>query len=145
MDANSILITSGFSKYVSSLIKGKSPQMYFALGTGLESWDTNGAQTPSVNISSLFNEVYRQSIDMITDVKYVDPTTHEEVDYETSTICVTVEFENNEFYGNVREYGLFAVNATSQLNTGTLISYCNHEKMLIPTDAHYTKKIYLNT
>lgn len=145
MDVSSNIITSGFSKYVSSLIRGSTSKIYFALGTGMTSWDVNGIPTPSLNISSLYNEVYRQEINRDTDIVCVDPDSHEPVDYFTSTIRIKVEFSNNEYYGITREYGLFAVDATSQLKSGTLIAYCDHQKISIPSDTEYVKYIYLNT
>jgi hypothetical protein len=136
------IITSGFSKYVSTLIKGVQSTIYFALGTGVASWDTSGAPSVSVNQSALYNEVFRMPI---SEVVYVNPSTDEVSNSPTSRIRIKVEFDNNEYYGITREYGLFAINATGTIGSGTLINYCNHPKITIPTDTTFTKYIYINT
>lgn len=144
MDYSESIVTSGFSKYVSQLIKGGSTTMYFALGSGNPDWDEEGVPSPSTSISALIKEVYRQVVDS-SKISYVDPSTLQVVSNPTSMIRVEVGFSNNEFYGVVREYGLFAVGATSTLKSGTLITYCDHEKMVIPVDSVYKKYIYINT
>lgn len=145
MGAN-LVITSGFSKYVSSMMSGNPSNIYFALGTGEASWDNMDTPlTPSVDTTKLVNEVYRYKINL-SEIEYVNPNDEDEVSQTpTSKIRIRVMVGNGVYYGVTREYGLFAIDADNDLNTGTLIQYCNHPRLSIPSDVNYIKYIYINT
>lgn len=136
------IITSGFSKYVNFLINGHQSTIYFAIGRGQAGWDNSGAPAVSSNISALYDEVFRMPV---TEINYVDPDTLEVSNSPTTMVRLKANFEDNQYYGVVREYGLFAINATSALRSGTLINYCNHPKITIPSDVKFYKYIYIKT
>lgn len=138
------VITSGFSKYVSYLVQGNTSKLFFSVGTGKSSWDSAGVPVPQENTSALVNEVYRKLIDE-DKITYVDPSTLEKSSTPTSTLRIEVNINNNEYYGVIREYGVYAIDATSKLGTGTLICYCCHKAMRVPTDSNFVKYIYINT
>lgn len=139
------IITNGFSKYISYLVQGNSSDLYFSVGTGKSSWDSSDElPNPDLTTSNLVNEVYRKLIDS-DQIKYVDPETLEESEEPTSVLRLCTKLTNNEYYGTIREYGVYAIDATDQLGTGTLICYCCHKSMKVPTDSTFEKYIYINT
>lgn len=137
------VVTSGFSKYITHMMKENSADIYFAVGSGDPNWDSGGLPTPSINISSLYQENYRRKVNT-SDIVYVDPDTHEESEEPTSTVRIKILITSEEYYGTIREYGLFAVNATEELNSGILIAYCDHERQTITVDSVYEKYVYIN-
>ena len=137
------IVTTGFSDYISFMMKGGSSGLYFALGTGSAEWDSGTVPTPSAGIDQLVSEAYRVAVPT-SDIVYLDPSTEEESTDPTNLIKVTVEIQSSEYNGFVREYALI-YNGTTATNSGTPIVYGNHTKMRIPAGSTYTKIIKIGT
>jgi len=145
LSAANPIVTSNFNKFVSHCIKGNAPNLYFALGTGNPSWDNNDdIPAPDTNISKLVSEIFRQPI-YLSDIDYVDES-DDSIVSSTPTSRLRIKINvSQSFYGTTREYGIFAINATSDIDSGTLIMYCNHTKLSISSELDYDKYIYINT
>lgn len=137
------IVTTGFSDYITFMMKGGSPTLYFALGTGNAEWDSGTVPTPSAGIDQLVSEAYRVAVPT-TSMVYLDPTTEEESVDPTNLIKITVEVQSSDYNGFVREYALI-YNGTTATNSGTPIVYGNHTKMRIPAGGTYTKIIKIGT
>jgi hypothetical protein len=92
---------------------------FFALGTGSPSWDKFNPPAPDPTQHTLVTEIFRVApsravfIDPDTGLESVDPTNIVDFDFD---------FAESEAVGYLVEAGLFGGDATSTINTGTLIT-----------------------
>lgn len=117
-------------------------QLYLAVGTGSDSWDTQ-LPTTNKNTTKLVNEIYRIKISSndIVSVEVSDNADNDTIVSSSNTIRI---------HGDIvcpmqplREYGLF-INASDAKDSGTLYSYDVHSKIVLGQLNLYMKYIYIN-
>jgi hypothetical protein len=119
-------VVNGLSKFLGALFKGQAginPSYYFTFGEGLPSWDSN---IPDVDLNStkLTTEIYRKLIP-VSDIHYLDEGDNITASI-TNKIRMSVRLGSGEGTGRIREFGIMAGNATSQINSGILINKKHH-------------------
>ena len=144
MAYNNFILTDNYNKTISSLFMGNSDKLYMVIGSGNESWDTDGLPTSYPTNEKVVNEVARLHIDT-NNIAYVNPDDIETVsDEPTNTIRINIDVEssllNNQY---IREYGLYGINANDTSESGIMFEYCNFTKLLIPADTIWKKSFYL--
>ncbi|HEY3079227.1 MAG TPA: hypothetical protein VGM69_04910 [Chloroflexota bacterium] len=95
---------------------GLGGPLYWAVGRGDPAWD---AAPPSADPRArrLVDELFRKPLEAGRDVRY-DPA--------TKTLELRVSFGPGEAVGTLREFGVFAGNATGAPGSGYLINYVAH-------------------
>ena len=118
------IIVNTASILIARLLKNnKEPQngiSYLAIGSGNGEWDLFDPPAPTTSQTRLENEFYRKAIDMST---YVHPETGEPTSVYTNIVDYSVTFGEGEAIGPIVEMGLFGGDATSELNSGTMINW----------------------
>lgn len=108
---------------IANLLKN-NPRMcgilYWAVGEGSEDWDENPRESDP-NTKKLVKEIYRKPIHPEKDILY-----HE----DRKILEINAEFRLDEAVGTLREFGLFGGDATSESNTGLMINYKIHPKIV---------------
>lgn len=97
---------------------------YWAVGSGLASWDTT-MPNPNSNAVALTSEIGRKVINS-SNIRFLTET-GEPSNTPTNKIEVSCFFEANDCIGVWREFGLFGGNATSAPNSGILIDKKHHQ------------------
>ena len=108
--------------------------LYWAVGEGREEWD-RGLPESDPNTKKLVKEIYRKRIDSSKDIIY-----HR----DRKTLEIKTEFRLDEAVGPLRELGLFGGNATSELNTGYMINYKTHQKIVKTKLNVLKRKLFLS-
>lgn len=93
---------------------------YLAVGSGSGSWDLFDPPAPTTSQTRLENEFYRKAIDLST---FVHPETGEPTTVYTNIVDYSVTFGEAEAVGPIVEMGLFGGDATSELNSGTMVNW----------------------
>ena len=119
------LIVDASGLLLSALCKGESGYggfQYLAVGSGQESWDTEGVPDPSPSQTQLVNELARA----VVEITFLDESNE-------PTVTVTNKLEvAGAFASGVaesapwREWGIFGGNATSSPNSGIMVDYATH-------------------
>jgi len=121
---HSNIIVNTASILIARLLKdNEEPQngiSYLAVGNGNSSWDLFDPPAPSTSKTRLENEFYRKGIDLAT---FVHPETGEPTTVYTNIVDYSVSFGESEAVGPIVEMGLFGGDATTELNTGTMINW----------------------
>lgn len=135
--------TINLPKYLGSLIKGDDSPLYFAIGVGNSEWDSGELPNPSPNIGSLVNETYRVVIDK-TLIEYVDPSNYSIVVSAVSNVVrLEINLQYSDYQGMIREYGIFGIDATESIGSGTLLQYSDFDVQTIPADTGIKFWVYL--
>ena len=115
------------SRLIASLMKGQAGYKgvtYWAVGSGANTWDNANPPAPAVGDNKLFNETFRKAINA-SDITFLDssdnPTTS-----VTNKLQIKVLFTEEEANGELREFGLFGGDATSNRNSGIMINRKTH-------------------
>jgi hypothetical protein len=138
--------TVNFGKHFLQAVQQNSNNpMYLAIGSGDATWDDGTVPEPDLNTTQLLSESHRILINQDdTGYQFVDPDDYEILSaIPTTCLRVTGLIGNGAFTGTIREWGLFGVNASIAPNTGTLLSYGNHPKIVIPMNASIMKHVYI--
>lgn len=118
------IIVNTASILIARLLKDNSePQngiSYLAIGSGSGEWDLFDPPAPTTSQINLENEFYRKAIDVST---FVHPETGEPTSAHTNIVDYAVTLGEGEAVGPIVELGLFGGDATSELNTGTMINW----------------------
>lgn len=93
---------------------------YLSIGSGSSSWDLFDPPAPTTSQTRLENEFYRKAIDQAT---FVHPSTGEPTTVQTNIVDYSVSFGEGEAVGPIVEMGLFGGDATSELNSGTMVNW----------------------
>lgn len=93
---------------------------YLAVGSGNDSWNAFDPPAPTTSQTLLEDEFYRKAISKAT---FVDPQTAEPTTAKTNIVDYATSFSESEAVGAIMELGLFGGEATSSLNTGTMVNW----------------------
>ena len=115
------------SRLIASLMKGQSGYKgitYWAVGSGAGTWDNANPPAPSVGDTKLFNETFRKAIQP-SDIVFLDANDNV-TELITNKLQIKVLFTEEEANGELREFGLFGGDATSNRNSGIMINRKTH-------------------
>ncbi len=93
---------------------------YLAVGSGSGSWDLFDPPAPTTSQTQLENEFYRKAIDFST---FVHPETGEPTTVQTNIVDYSVTFSESQAVGPIVEMSLFGGDATTELNSGTMVNW----------------------
>jgi len=93
---------------------------YLGIGSGNDSWDPFDPPAPTTSQTLLESEFYRKSISSST---FVDPQTAEPTSVHTNIVDYATTFSESEAVGPIMELALFGGEATSTLDTGTMLNW----------------------
>lgn len=115
------------SRLIASLMKGQAGHKgitYWAVGSGANTWDNANPPAPAVGDTKLFNETFRKAVqpDNIVFLDANDNVTSS----VTNKLQIKVVFTEGEANGELREFGLFGGDATSNRNSGIMINRKTH-------------------
>lgn len=125
------LVVVGFGFVVASLLKGDGtfglPISYWAVGEGEgSSWDslsTEDRQSKSTfGLTQLYNETYRKPVNTI----FIDSNSDPVSPGPTNRIEIQASF-GPDVIGSLREFGLFAGDASTTLGSGIMIDHKAHQ------------------
>lgn len=115
------------SRLIASMMKnhnGYGGISYWAVGSGVETWDDSNPPAPSVGDTVLSNETFRKAV-LAEHMEYLD-----EADQPTPSITnkmrIQMTFTEDEANGPLREFGLYGGNATGTKDSGIMINRKNH-------------------
>jgi hypothetical protein len=118
------IIVNTASILIARLLKNNTePQRgisYLAIGSGSGEWDLFDPPAPTTSQIYLENEFYRKAIDLST---FVHPETGEPTSAYTNIVDYAVTLGEGEAVGPIVEMGLFGGDATSEVNSGTMINW----------------------
>lgn len=118
------IIVNTASILIARLLKNSSEPRngisYLAIGSGSGEWDLFDPPAPTTSQTALENEFYRKAIDMST---FVHPETGEPTNAYTNIVDYAVTLGEGEAVGPIVEMGLFGGDATSEVNSGTMINW----------------------
>jgi len=102
---------------------------YMGIGSGLIGWDTSPPAQP-YSQTALTTEYARMTIAQV-DLVFIDPAT----DLPTggtpsSKIEITVNMGAGDANGTMREFGLFGGTATAALDSGEMVNWVVHNKII---------------
>lgn len=121
---NPNIIVNTASILIARLLKDNTePQngiSYLAIGSGSGEWDLFDPPAPTTSQINLENEFYRKAIDVST---FVHPETGEPTSAHTNIVDYAVTLGEGEAVGPIVELGLFGGDATSEINTGTMVNW----------------------
>lgn len=125
------IVVDSISKLISALIKSQSGynggKLYWALGSGSESWDTQ-TYTPNSGATRLVNEVFRKEIPM-ANRSFIDDNGNK-TNNVTNKLQLDIVIESTEAVGfSLREFGIFGGNATETRNSGIMINHKTHSRI----------------
>ncbi|MBO8161166.1 MAG: hypothetical protein H0Z24_05970 [Thermosipho sp. (in: Bacteria)] len=121
------VVVDDFSKLIAALVKnesGYSGALYWAVGSGSDSWDDSNPPLPSVTDTKLTSETYRKAI-TADDMAFLDDNGNETATI-TNKLQIKVTFTETEANGALREFGIFGGNATSTKDSGIMINHKIH-------------------
>lgn len=93
---------------------------FLGVGSGNDSWDPFDPPAPTTSQTLLEDEFYRKAISKST---FVDPQTGEPTTVSTNIVDYATSFSESEAVGPIMELALFGGEATSTLNTGTMVNW----------------------
>jgi|WetSurMetagenome_2_1015567.scaffolds.fasta_scaffold687172_1 hypothetical protein len=93
---------------------------FLAVGSGSGEWDLFDPPAPTTSQTQLEYEYYRKAIEVST---FVHPETGEPTNAYTNIVDYAVTFGEGEAVGPMVELGLFGGDATSELNSGTMVNW----------------------
>lgn len=116
-------VVNDCSKLLACLMKGHggySGIKYWAVGSGSSSWNNNSLPNPNVADTKLLAETYRKAISP-SDITFLDSSDRPTSDI-TNKLQVSITFRENEANGELREFGLYGGNATTNKDSGLMIN-----------------------
>jgi hypothetical protein len=118
------IIVNTASILIARLLKNnQEPQngiSFLAIGSGSGSWNLFDPPAPTTSQINLENEFYRKAIDTST---FVHPVTGEPTSAYTNIVDYAVTLGEGEAVGPIVELSLFGGDATSELNSGTMLNW----------------------
>lgn len=125
------IVVNNLSIAIACLMKqepGYQGILYWALGSGRESWPANAPEEPLETDASLANETYRKAIST-ANISFIDANNVVSVD-PTGRLQITILFDTEEANGKLMEFGLYAGNATSVRNSGFMVNHKTHPEII---------------
>lgn len=120
------VIVNSASILIARLLKDSSEPdagiSYFAVGTGGSGWDLQDPPAPSVTQLTLESELARKAISSVN-TTFVDPLTGDPTLAATNVVDFSATFSESEAVGPLVEMALFGGDATSALDSGTMLNY----------------------
>jgi len=102
---------------------------YMAIGSGLVGWDASPPAQPYAN-TTLTTEYFRKFIPQ-ADIVFIDPITNIATGgVPSSKLEITVELLSVEANGTLREFGLFGGDGTISLDSGDMVNWIVHSKIV---------------
>lgn len=136
------LVVSKVLPLIMGMLKGSlSGIQYWAVGSGATSWDSTPVN-PTLDEVKLTNELGRKAITS-SDIKFVNPSTYEEVTDVTTCLQIGCTFYEEDCNGAWREFGIFGGNATTSLNSGYMIDKKHHSLLNKTEEMVVDRKIFL--
>ncbi len=138
------IIVDAIGILIASLLKeetGYHGVTYWAVGSGNAGWDVSPVD-PTIDETTLTNEIGRKAITASTDIKFLDAL-NEETLTPTNKIKITLLFGENDCNGTWREFGLFGGNATATANTGLMIDKKHHPVITKSTANTVARELHL--
>lgn len=127
------IVVKDVSRLIAALIKFESGyntgKLYWALGTGLPTWDTT-PYSPSDTNTQLVNEVFRKEI-LPAQRFFVDANgVPLQAGRISNRIQLDIQIAGNEANGvSIREFGIFGGNATTTKGSGIQINHKAHSRI----------------
>lgn len=115
------------SRLIASLMKGQAGYKgitYWAVGSGANTWDNANPPAPAVGDTKLLNETFRKAVQP-SDIVFLDAN-DKVTSSVTNKLQIKVVFTEEEANGELREFGLFGGDATSNRNSGIMINRKTH-------------------
>lgn len=123
IEQNNIIVNTA-SILIARLLKDPSEPdagiSYLGVGSGNDSWDPFDPPAPTTSQTTLEDEFFRKSISRST---FVDPQTGEPTTTKTNIVDYATTLSESEAVGPITELSLFGGEATSTLNTGTMVNW----------------------
>ena len=110
---------------------------FFAVGTGGAGWDLQDPPAPTINQTRLESELARKAIGPVN-TSFVDPATGDYTTTPTNVVDFSASFANSEAVGPLTEMALFGGDATSSLNSGTMLNYRTFPVLNKTTAMHFS-------
>lgn len=121
-------VVDNCSKLIACLMKAQSGYAgatYWAVGSGLNTWDNATPPAPATTDIKLTTETFRKAIVPSTDIKFLDSNNAETASI-TNKIQIKVTFTETEANGELREFALYGGNASATANSGLMINRKTH-------------------
>ena len=129
------IIVDSITNLSTALLKaqsGYSAISYWAIGSGLGSWDNVSPTPASVSDTKLTTEFFRKFIPL-PNIVWVNSGGGVSVS-PTNRLRISLTFADTEAVGTWREFGIYGGNATATKDSGIMINHKNHG-MLVKTNA----------
>jgi hypothetical protein len=138
-------IQNTFSKLLACWARAESGYdriNYFAVGSGLVSWDTT-PPTQSYNQTTLTTEYFRKAVPQ-ADIIFIDPVTNLPTGGTPSRkLEITCTLSTSEGNGTLREFGLFGGTATGTLDSGEMVNWIVHYRIDKDSSLEIQRKVRL--
>lgn len=122
---NHNLVVESVTKLVAALICNHfdNNKVFWAVGSGEDVWDTDGAPVVLTSDCALTNEIGRK--DVTNSIEYYNDSNNP-TETVTNKLHITATFTEDDCNGDWREFGLFAGDATNTIGSGIMIDNKRH-------------------
>lgn len=124
-------IVNSIGKLIACLFKSQAGYTglgYWAVGSGVDTWDAVNPPVATVTDTGCTNEIGRKAI-TTSNIKFLDASNLETASI-TNKIQITVTFTENDCNGVWREFSIFGGNATTTRGSGIPINHKTHGVMV---------------
>ena len=126
------LVVTSFLNLITYMLKNSSGGIgYWAVGSGVSSWDSN-MPDPVSSATSLTNEIGRAAISP-NDIVFLN-VSGVSTESPTNILQVKHTFGTNECNGTWREFGIFGGNATATADSGIMMNKRHHAVLTKTSD-----------
>lgn len=136
-------IQNVFATLLASWCRGESGYDrigYVGIGSGLVSWDTTPPSQP-YSQTTLITEYFRKAIAQV-DIVFIDPVTNLPTGgTPSSKIEITFTLDSSDANGTMREFGLFGGTATSILDSGEIVNWIVHSRIVKDSSLVIQRKV----
>lgn len=140
---NHNIVVTSVTTLIAALIAGKisDHKLYWAVGSGSESWDTTEVPA-TVNDTSLTNEIGRKLIESES-IEFYDAANKPLTTGMSNRLHITALFSEDECNGDWREFGIFGGSATTTSDSGIMIDNKRHKHIAKTTDTVIERHLIL--
>lgn len=120
-------VVNDCSRVIASLMKGHkgfSGITYWAVGSGEPLWNNENPPTPSIDDAKLTNETFRKLIPP-ENIVFLN-SANEVVEEVTNKLQITIDFNEGEANGELREFGLYGGDAKDTKGSGIMVNHKIH-------------------
>lgn len=121
------IVVENLSVVIAALMKkeqGYQGILYWAIGSGLSSWPDDNPPAAKDIDTKLQTEFFRKAIN-IANMRFIDANNVVSLS-PTNRVEASIILNENEANGKMVEFGIFAGNATTALNSGLMINHKTH-------------------